>query len=87
MTPPTNHLDTVRIYATSKRDGVDYNLAYIGADFTTERRESFDQSYMRALFDYGYQQADRGINGTRLRQSSPNRMGASLILAGSPTLP
>ena len=52
--------DTVRIYATSKRDGVDYNLAYIGADFTTERRESFDQSYMQALFDYGYQQGRQG---------------------------
>src|SRR5208282_5966673 len=26
--------DALRIYATSQRDGVDYNLAYIGSDFT-----------------------------------------------------
>lgn len=52
--------DALRIYNTSKRDGVDFNLAYIGADFTAERRENFDQSYMRALFNYGYQQARQG---------------------------
>ena len=52
--------DAYRIYTTSKRDGVDYNLAYIGSDFTVERKESFDQTYMRALFDYGYQRARAG---------------------------
>jgi len=52
--------DALRIYATSKRDGVDYNLAYIGSDFTVEHKEAFDQAYMRALFDYGYQRARAG---------------------------
>jgi Patatin-like phospholipase len=52
--------DVLRIYATTQRDGVDYNLAYIGPDFTVERRESFDPAYMRALFDYGYQKAVHG---------------------------
>lgn len=52
--------DIFRIYTSSWRDGIDFNLAYIGADFTTERKENFDQAYMRALFQYGYQQARNG---------------------------
>jgi hypothetical protein len=47
--------DAFRIYATARSDGVDYNLAYIGADFTMEHEVPFAQAYMRALFDYGYQ--------------------------------
>ena len=46
--------DVVRIYFTSQRDGVGYNLAYIGSDFTFPHKENFDQDYMRALFQYGY---------------------------------
>ena len=52
--------DAVRIYATSVRDGVDYNLAFIGPDFTVEHKTEFDQTYMRALFDYGYRRAREG---------------------------
>jgi hypothetical protein len=33
MTHYSGYNDILRIYATTKRDGVDYNLAYIGADF------------------------------------------------------
>lgn len=58
--------DVLRIYATSRRDGVEYDLAYIGADFTVERRETFDQAYMRALFDYGYEQGRRGYGWHKL---------------------
>jgi hypothetical protein len=46
--------DVLRIYATTQRDGVDYNLAYIEPDFRFPRKEDFDPAYMRALFDYGY---------------------------------
>jgi hypothetical protein len=52
--------DALRIYATSERDHVDYNLAFIGPDFTVEHKEQFDRAYMRALFDYGYQRARAG---------------------------
>jgi Patatin-like phospholipase len=52
--------DAFRIYTAAKSDGVDYNLAYIGADFTVEHEVPFDQAYMRALFDYGYQKAVHG---------------------------
>lgn len=54
--------DTLRLYSTSQRDGVDYNLAFIGTDFTAERKETFDQQYMRALFEYGYQQGRQGYD-------------------------
>jgi Patatin-like phospholipase len=52
--------DILRIYSTTQRDGVDYNLAYIEPDFTVEHREDFDPVYMKALYDYGYQKAIRG---------------------------
>ena len=52
--------DVLRTYFMSQRDKVDYNLAYIGADFTAPKSGEFDQSYMRALYDYGDRQATSG---------------------------
>jgi predicted acylesterase/phospholipase RssA len=52
--------DVLRIYAAAERDGVDYNLAYIGRDFTVEYDKPFEQSYMRPLYEYGLQRALRG---------------------------
>jgi hypothetical protein len=52
--------DVVRIYFTSRRDGVDYNLAYIGADFIFPHKENFDPEYMRALFEYGHDIVRKG---------------------------
>ena len=52
--------DLYRIYLTAQQDGLDYNLAYIGADFRAEHTEDFDTAYMRALFDYGYQLGRKG---------------------------
>jgi hypothetical protein len=52
--------DILRIYATAKRDGVDYNLAYIEPDFRPGKHEDFDPAYLRALFDYGYAKGSRG---------------------------
>jgi hypothetical protein len=52
--------DLLRIYYTTRDDGIDYNLAYIGDDFTVPHTGEFDKTYMNALFDYGYQQARHG---------------------------
>jgi predicted patatin/cPLA2 family phospholipase len=52
--------DVLRTYFVSQRDKVDYNLAYIGSDFTAPKSGEFDQSYMRALYDYGDRQALSG---------------------------
>jgi len=47
--------DLYRIYATTQRDGFDFNLAYIGNEFAFEnKKEDFDTLYMKALFDYGH---------------------------------
>jgi predicted acylesterase/phospholipase RssA len=60
MLQASGYNDVVRVYFLTKRDGLDYNLAYIGADFKVPRAGLFDQAYMRALFDYGYQEAIAG---------------------------
>jgi hypothetical protein len=53
--------DLYRIYLTTQRDGFDFNLAYIGPDFTFEnKKEEFDTRYMQALFDYGYRLCRQG---------------------------
>ena len=52
--------DTYRIYLETKRDGVEFNLAYIGDDFTTPYSGPFYPAYMRRLFDYGYSKARAG---------------------------
>jgi predicted acylesterase/phospholipase RssA len=60
MLAASGYNDVMRVYFVTKRDGVDYNLAYIGSDFKAPRAGFFDQAYMRALFDYGYRQAVAG---------------------------
>ena len=52
--------DLFRLYATSQRDGVDYNLAYIPSTFKTLHIEEFDTNYMRELFKLGYEAAAAG---------------------------
>jgi len=52
--------DLYRIYLITQRDGIDYNLAFIDADFTVPHEEEFDAAYMRQLFDYGYELAKAG---------------------------
>lgn len=49
--------DVLRTYFVTQRDKVDYNLAYIGSDFSAPKSGEFDQSYMRALYAYGERQA------------------------------
>jgi predicted acylesterase/phospholipase RssA len=46
--------DLYRIYSVTRRDGIDFNLASIPADFSDTSDEPFDQKYMIALFDRGY---------------------------------
>src|SRR5260370_40541908 len=70
--------DVMRTYFVSRRDGVDYNLAYIGADFSADRPGEFDPAYMQALFDYGYREARSSQTwhkvppGTRARACRPS---------------
>ncbi len=52
--------DVLRIYNTTQRDGVDYNLASIGREFSAPGGGNFDKQYMNSLFDYAYQKSRRG---------------------------
>ena len=47
--------DVFRIYALAQRDNVDFRLAFIPPEFDVELKEPFDQNYMRALYDLGYE--------------------------------
>ena len=52
--------DLYRIYLTTQRDGVDFNLAYIPASFNAPHREEFDTEFMRQLYAVGYDMAAKG---------------------------
>lgn len=52
--------DVQRIYLQAFRERAEYNLAAIPAPFSHPRQQPFDQSYMRALFELGFDQARRG---------------------------
>ena len=68
MTATSGVNDTYRMYVITKRDGVGFNLAYIDNDFTLPYKGPFDQGYMRALFEYGY---DKGKVGYRWHKKPP----------------
>jgi hypothetical protein len=53
--------DLFRIYLTSQRDGLDFNLAYIPKTFTQTLNEPFEQAYMIALFKIGYDLGAKGF--------------------------
>ena len=52
--------DLYQIYALCQRDGNDFNLAYIPAEFTESPKEGFDPVYMGKLYELGFQMAIKG---------------------------
>jgi len=52
--------DLYRIYQTTQRDKVEFNLAYIGADFKFHHHREFDRQYMNALYQYAYKLGKAG---------------------------
>lgn len=60
--------DIYQIYALCGRDGNDFNLAYIPAEFTERPDELFDPAYMRKLFDFGF---ELGRNGYEWKKAPP----------------
>jgi hypothetical protein len=52
--------DLYRAYDVTKRDGTDFNLAYIPSTFTVAHKTQFDTAYMRQLYTFGYEQAAAG---------------------------
>ena len=54
--------DLYRVYITTQRDGVAYNLAYIPATFDEKQAEEFDPVYMTKLFNVGFAAGKNGGN-------------------------
>ncbi len=54
--------DLYRIYATAERDDVHFNLAFIPSDFNAPHPEEFDNAYMRALYQVGYDSMFKGFS-------------------------
>jgi hypothetical protein len=52
--------DLYQIYALCKRDGNNFNLAYIPSSFEEKPAEGFDPVYMGKLYDLGYEMASQG---------------------------
>lgn len=52
--------DLYRIYLTTQRDGVDFNLAFIPDSFNAPHTEDFDTEFMRQLYAVGYDMAAKG---------------------------
>ena len=54
--------DLYRIYATTERDGMDFNLAYIDSGFVfPNKTEQFQTEFMVALYDYAFAQGRAGF--------------------------
>ena len=86
--------DLQRIYLTTKRDHIGFNLAYIGPDFKEPHTGSFDRKYMNVLYNYGrglaragypWAQSPPGFNHALNDdvRSQVNRQ--QLLLKGQPT--
>lgn len=52
--------DLYRMYMVTQRAGASYSVAYIGPDFQAPHPEEFDPTFMRALYEFGYQKAVKG---------------------------
>jgi len=68
MTMSSGINDTYRMYMLARRDGVDFNLASIGEDFTVPYKGPFEPNYMQSLFSYGY---EKGRAGYRWQKVPP----------------
>jgi hypothetical protein len=45
-----------RVYATTQRSGIGFNVAFVPPDFSAPARGAFDPDYMKALYEVGYAQ-------------------------------
>jgi len=60
--------DVYRLFAFAQKRGLDFNLAYIPADFKPHSKEFFDTKEMQRLFKRGY---DDAVNGYKWYKTPP----------------
>ena len=70
--------DLYRIFVTAHLDKVDFNLAYIPADFNHPNAGVFNTDYMRALYNRGYEQALKGYEWQKVPPGLTERQKAEL---------
>jgi predicted acylesterase/phospholipase RssA len=58
--------DLYRIYTTTQRDSVDFNLAFVPATFDVPLTKPFDQHYMNELFKVGYELGKTGYKWAKM---------------------
>lgn len=72
--------DVMRIYDRAQADGMDFNLAYVPADFMVVRPKPFDRGYMTALYTRGYQMGRNGYPWAKsldeIRRRAPAKAAA-----------
>lgn len=66
MTAANGVNDLYRIYLTTQRDGIDYNLAYLDDEFDVPYKGPFDRTYMNTLFEFGYRKGEAGYKWHKL---------------------
>ena len=78
--------DLYRIYATARRDGIDFNLATIPPTFKMALKKPFDSAYLKALYQVGY---DLGRHGYRWAKYPPGyrESGVGPTLSSAPPGP
>jgi len=64
--------DLYRMYHVTKRDGTDFNLAYIPETFKVPHTTQFDTAYMRQLYEFGFARAAAGY---RWAKQPPTQVG------------
>ena len=65
--------DLYQMYEFARRNGIQYNLAYIPGSFPDTSTEPFDKIYMSKLFELGYEQ---GKSGKEWKKTPPRLGGA-----------
>lgn len=66
------HGDFNRMYLQAQRDGLDFNMIRIPADFENTSTEAFDSAWMAELYAFGYEMA---VNGIDWQETPPGYSG------------
>lgn len=71
--------DLYRLEVVARQEGEDFNLAYIGNDFSYPHKTMFDSEYLRHLFQYAFELA---AEGNPWRKSLPGDEPSPAVTAG-----
>lgn len=64
--------DLYKLNKIAERDGFSFQFATVPSDFNVESNETFDPTYMKALYDLGYKMAENGYPWQRDPSNIPH---------------